>query len=574
MSERTPMAADWIQKNLTRRTNCAFAPTASPVGRLSQNVDFQSVSKCSYQRPDAKLKSSFLSDKSFSYSQNAVSLSRVSSTEPVVSSLISEPPITSIAAVLPRDSTGRSTPSPPTKKETSKKNWWQPKPGLAIPQTVEGWTRVISKLCREGKIRGALAAFYKMCDMQIQPDLPIYLVLVRECLNADLQISASDLVKHMYTMGVLPDVRFYNMCMMSYGRKGQYERALEVYHDLERERLKRMEFGLDVKCLESDSRTYIELMRCYTRLGDLNELIEIREEMRKRRMPLTAAHYIFLVLSTATGGKVDVVDELYREIKKQGIEMPHGLYNAFMEAYCRVNCVDRAEELKNTMERLSQSKPELAPDRITYGVLAKAYGDREQFDKVDQMWKEMAERGIAENVVFYNMLIDRYARAGNMAHALKLKDEMESKGVAPDSATYSPLILQYGKLGDLTGVKAMHEEAVAKKITPSKQYFNILINAYFTCKDEGAALAVKESMHLSGLEPDAITFNIMMERYIASRQVDDALQARDEMRNRGIDPTPRTHEALRKLKTLVVNRHVTGNPASQDIGWVYDFPSY
>merc|ERR1719287_146803 len=64
-------------------------------------------------------------------------------------------------------------------------------------------------------------------------------------------------------------------------------------------------------------------------------------------------------------------------------------------------------------------------------------------DRVQQVYVEMREQGIACNTISYNTMIDVNCRTGRMDRAEELFQDMKTFRVDPDVVTYSTLVKGY-----------------------------------------------------------------------------------------------------------------------------------
>merc|ERR1719263_1365686 len=80
---------------------------------------------------------------------------------------------------------------------------------------------------------------------------------------------------------------------------------------------------------------------------------------------------------------------------------------------------------------------------VIYSTLLKGFAQARQPARVQDVFEEMKEMGIACNTVSYNTMLDANARTGKMDRADELFREMVASGVSPDVITYSTLVKGY-----------------------------------------------------------------------------------------------------------------------------------
>lgn len=123
-------------------------------------------------------------------------------------------------------------------------------------------------------------------------------------------------------------------------------------------------------------------------------------------------------------------------------------FNALIYGLCKAGKLEEAQLLFYRMEigrnpslflRLSQganrildtaSLQTMVEQLCISGFILKAY----------KTLMQLADSGVAPNIITYNILINGYCKAGNINGAFKLLKELQLKGLSPDSVTYGTLI--------------------------------------------------------------------------------------------------------------------------------------
>merc|ERR1719408_320606 len=80
---------------------------------------------------------------------------------------------------------------------------------------------------------------------------------------------------------------------------------------------------------------------------------------------------------------------------------------------------------------------------VIYSTLLKGFAQARQPERVQAVFEEMKQEGIACNTVSYNTMIDANARTGRMDRAEQLFEDMEASRIAPDIITFSTLVKGY-----------------------------------------------------------------------------------------------------------------------------------
>merc|ERR1719310_912497 len=199
--------------------------------------------------------------------------------------------------------------------------------------------------------------------------------------------------------------------------------------------------------------TYGSMIKAYGRARDIERVRELWGEMRRRHVTPTSITLGCVIDALVNNGFPDEALSLVREIRDD----------------------DTCKDILNT---------------VIYSTLLKGFAQARQPGRVQDVFEEMKEMGIACNTVSYNTMLDANARTGKMDRADELFQEMQASGVSPDVITYSTLVKGYCQAGDID------------------QGFQVL-------KD-----MVKSGVH----EPDEILYNSLLDGCAKQHRVDDALK--------------------------------------------------
>merc|ERR1719375_1860995 len=222
--------------------------------------------------------------------------------------------------------------------------------------------------------------------------------------------------------------------------------------------------------------TYGSMIKAYGRARDIERVRELWMEMRRRHVTPTSITLGCVVDALVNNGFPDEALALVREIRDDE------------------TCAD----ILNT---------------VIYSTLLKGFAQARQPGRVQDVFEEMQQMGIACNTVSYNTMLDANARTGKMDRADELFREMLASGVMPDVITYSTLVKGYCQAGDID------------------QGFQVL-------KD-----MVKNGVH----EPDEILYNSLLDGCAKQHRVDDALKLVEDMYKQNVRPSNFTLSILVKL---------------------------
>jgi pentatricopeptide repeat protein len=156
-------------------------------------------------------------------------------------------------------------------------------------------------------------------------------------------------------------------------------------------------------------------------------------------------------------------------------------------------------------------------------------GAREVFDG-------MTER----DCVLWNVMMDGYVKAGDVASAVGLFKAMRASGCDPNFATLACFLSVCAAEADMISGMQLHTLAVKYGLEPEVAVSNTLVSMYAKCQ------CLDDAWKLFGLMPrdDLVTWNGMISGCVQNGLVDDALRLFCDMQKSGIQPDSVTLASL------------------------------
>jgi pentatricopeptide repeat protein len=166
---------------------------------------------------------------------------------------------------------------------------------------------------------------------------------------------------------------------------------------------------------------------------------------------------------------------------------------------------------------------------VIYSTLLKGFAQSKQPERVQLVFEEMREEGIACNTVSYNTMIDANARTGRMDRAEELFQIMEAVGASPDIITFSTLVKGYCMYGDIDkGFAVLRKMTATGKHEPDEILYNSLLDGCAKQHRVEDALALVEDMHKNHVRPSNFTLSILVKLLGRSRRLNQAFSMVEE----------------------------------------------
>merc|ERR1719420_247023 len=238
--------------------------------------------------------------------------------------------------------------------------------------------------------------------------------------------------------------------------------------------------------------TYGSMIKAYGRAKDIERVRELWGEMRRRHVTPTSITLGCVVDALVNNGFPDEALSLVREIKDD----------------------ETCKDILNT---------------VIYSTLLKGFAQARQPGRVQDVFEEMKQMGIACNTVSYNTMLDANARTGKMDRADELFRDMQACGVSPDVITYSTLVKGYCQAGDIDqGFQVLKEMVASGTHEPDEILYNSLLDGCAKQHRVDEALKLVEDMHKNNVRPSNFTLSILVKLLGRSRRLNQAFSMVEE----------------------------------------------
>merc|ERR1719426_605113 len=238
--------------------------------------------------------------------------------------------------------------------------------------------------------------------------------------------------------------------------------------------------------------TYGSMIKAYGRARDIERVRELWQEMRRRHVTPTSITLGCVIDALVCNGFPDEALSLVREMKEDDI----------------------CKDILNT---------------VIYSTLLKGFAQARQPGRVQDVFEEMKEMGIACNTVSYNTMLDANARTGKMDRADELFQEMVASGVSPDVITYSTLVKGYCQAGDIDqGFQGLNTMVKSGVHEPDEILYNSLLDGCAKQHRVDDALKLVEDMHKHNVRPSNFTLSILVKLLGRSRRLNQAFSMVEE----------------------------------------------
>ncbi|KAI9104635.1 hypothetical protein DFS34DRAFT_589760 [Phlyctochytrium arcticum] len=264
---------------------------------------------------------------------------------------------------------------------------------------------------------------------------------------------------------------------------------------------------------------------------------------REVRPPDTFGFERALSASDRVGAWLKFNDIIYDQSERRKLTEAQCLQLLRLLVKHRPPKIDSIKEVLAVMRQLG-----LQVTTDSYNVLIEAYARQGDVAGSRIALGHLVEEGLKPDLRTYNLYMQMYVRGNNLPSTIKFFDRMTEEGVVPDAETYNILLRGCGHEKLFERAEKYFEEMKAQGIEANVRTYNILIGMFTRSGDLPAAEKWYEELKRSGLQPDTHVYATLMSGYARTADVERVTAYFDEMVSAGLTPDLVTYTNLLQAK--------------------------
>lgn len=276
-----------------------------------------------------------------------------------------------------------------------------------IAANVISYATAIYAHARHGDVAAAEALLRKMLSAGLEPDAVSYNSLIHACSVKGAAQDAERWLQEMQSRGLEGNVSSYTAVIDACAKTGDIERA-EVWFS----RL------LD-KGVEPNVVTFSAMIDACAKVGNLERAEHWHDRMLERGIAPNAHSYSAIIHACAKRGGpggAEAAEQWLDRSERAGVVNDVVVYSSVIDACSKAGDAERGMEVFRRMRDKG-----LKPHIVAYGALARPYGYRGDWIKVESIAQSMAADGVKTNDYFVYAQLLAYAvarpRQGQRAEA-------------------------------------------------------------------------------------------------------------------------------------------------------------
>merc|ERR1719333_1991358 len=382
---------------------------------------------------------------------------------------------------------------------------------------VVSYNTLLKAYLKQGQIVKARKLLTEMAESNIEANQVTY----NEMLNALVAVKDRQemwaLVREMNSMGMRPNSVTCSIILKSltaHSAPEDVRQAMALIDNLQE---------------DMDEVLFASVIEACVRVGQLDLLSSKLQQYAGLGglAGLTAPTYGSMIKAYGRARDIERVRELWNEMRLRHVTPTSITLGCMVDALVRNSLPDEAFDLVRGIRDESEYADIL--NTVIYSTLLKGFAQSRQPGRVQDVFEEMKQMGIACNTVSYNTMLDANAMTGKMDRADELFREMQASGVSPDVITYSTLVKGYCQAGDIDRGYQVLNEMVANGVhEPDEILYNSLLDGCAKQHRVDDALKLLEDMHKHNVRPSNFTLSILVKLLGRSRRLNQAFSMVEE----------------------------------------------
>merc|ERR1719379_2381294 len=382
---------------------------------------------------------------------------------------------------------------------------------------VVSYNTLLKAYLKQGQIAKARTLLAEMSENSIQANQVTYNEMLNALVNTKDRKEMWALVREMNAIGMKPNSVTCSIILKSltaHSATDDVRQAMALIDNLQE---------------DMDEVLFASVVEACVRVGQLDLLSSKLQQYASfgGLAGLTAPTYGSMIKAYGRARDIERVRELWREMRRRHVTPTSITLGCMVDALVCNSLPDEAFDLVSGIRDESEYADIL--NTVIYSTLLKGFAQSRQPGRVQDVFEEMKQMGIACNTVSYNTMLDANAMTGKMDRADELFREMQASGVSPDVITYSTLVKGYCQAGDIDRGYQVLNEMVANGVhEPDEILYNSLLDGCAKQHRVDDALKLVEDMHKHNVRPSNFTLSILVKLLGRSRRLNQAFSMVEE----------------------------------------------
>ncbi|XP_010444965.1 PREDICTED: pentatricopeptide repeat-containing protein MRL1, chloroplastic-like [Camelina sativa] len=293
--------------------------------------------------------------------------------------------------------------------------------------------------------------------------------------------------------------------------------------------------------MTADCKLYTTLISSCAKSGKVDAMFEVFHQMSNSGVEANLHTFGALIDGCGRAGQIAKAFGAYGILRSKNVKPDRVVFNALISACGQSGAVDRAFDVLAEMK--AETHP-IDPDHITIGALMKACFNAGQVERAKEVYQMIHKYEIRGTPEVYTIAVNSCSKSGDWEFACSIYKDMKEKGVTPDEVFFSALIDVAGHAKMLDEAFGILQDAKSQGIRLGTISYSSLMGACCNAKDWKKALELYEKIKSIKLRPTVSTMNALITALCEGNQLPKAMQYLNEIKTLGLKPNTITYSML------------------------------
>lgn len=402
------------------------------------------------------------------------------------------------------------------------------------------WNMLISGYAKCGQSEDAVGVFWGMIWEGLIPNRATVLGVVKACAGLGCPEKSNQIHDFIIESGFEPKLFIGSALINMYAKCGSLEHARQVFDRL----------------VVRNVVSWTAMIAGYVQHGKNDEALKLFWQMEKEGIRFNQLTFVSILKACCGAAALESGRQIHVLIRENGYGWDGILQSSLVDMYARLGSIEEARYVFDQMSGhdviawngmisgyvmngfvegaiglfVEMEERGVKPNEITIASILKACASLQAIEKGKQLYSQIIENAMAQNIFVNNTLLDMYIKCGFMEDACTLFNQMDEK----DAVSWNVVIAGHYLHGNMGEVLVLFWHMQQKSVHPDGITFSSVLQA---CANLGA-LELGKRIHARiigrGYAPDVSAWNTVIDMYAKGGNLDFALQVFHDMPKRSI----------------------------------------
>ncbi|XVF63779.1 hypothetical protein PTKIN_Ptkin09bG0114800 [Pterospermum kingtungense] len=374
------------------------------------------------------------------------------------------------------------------------------------------WSAMIGACSRELRWKEVVQLFFLMMKDGVLPDEFLFPKILQACANCGDVRTGGLLHSLLIRLGMVCFSRVSNSVLAVYVKCGKLSSARRFFANMD----------------ERDRVTWNSMILAYCQKGENDEAHRLFNRMLEEGIKPCIITWNILVNSYNQLGQCDVAMGLMKEMESSGISPDVFTWTSMISGLGQNGRTWQALFLFNEMLLAG-----IKPNGVTITSAVSACASLRVLKMGQEIHSVSLKKGLIDNVLVGNSLIDMYAKCGELEAARQVFDKIEEK----DAYTWNSMVAGYCQAGYCGKAYELFMKMRESDVKPNVITWNTMISGYIQNGDEDQAMDLFQRMERDGkIRRNTASWNALIAGYVQLGAIDKACGVFRQMQSCSISP--------------------------------------